>query len=403
MRSPLLIGLAWVATVALAFLLGGQLRSDAPARDDARIPSGALPLAAAPEAPPHPPPMAAETSAPRRAEPEAATPPEPEPEALEPIVIEPGMDPADFSALLMRYAAAKLAEGPEGQKELFREFDKLLQDRQLRQMFRDESQVMPFVYPWVRFLVEHDRQVVAMMETLYRTAAEEPQWFEGLDDNSFEVFTEGLALLLPGATSEEQLARFRSYAEKIVAMDPQSLPGALQKNLRDIQRDLEWWAPPLTPEEVVQVLGDPARPLATKIAILRRASPDSLGGVDVTPIVVEAFREKNRYATSVLLRFRQSVSMPTVDAAFLDAAAEGEIHWAQIRSYTDATGRTEWATLRPFLDTGFARGGKATDAFAQSLMYYGQLVPKEYVTTVVTTYPLSDQVRESLKKRYGLE
>ena len=41
--------------------------------------------------------------------------------------------------------------------------------------------------------------MVAMTETLYRTAAEKPEYFEDTDDNTFELFTEGLAMLLPGA------------------------------------------------------------------------------------------------------------------------------------------------------------------------------------------------------------
>jgi len=72
--------------------------------------------------------------------------------------------------------------------------------------------------------MDRDQQVVAMTETIYTTAAEDPVWFEGLDGNTLELFTEGMAILLPGAVGEEQLERFRGYAGKILAMPRDSCP-----------------------------------------------------------------------------------------------------------------------------------------------------------------------------------
>jgi hypothetical protein len=404
MKSPLLIGLVWAATVAVAFLLGGQLKPESTPRDATRgAPEGRAP-AVAPEAP-----SPNERKEPRGADETAAAGPGAPaataiPERVEPVVIEAGMQPADLSTLFMRYAAKKLAEGPEGHKELFREMDRLMQDKQLKQMFRDEQQVMPFVYPWVKFLVDHDRQVVAMMETIYKTAAEDPQWFEGLDDDPVEMFAEGLALLLPGVVDEEQLARFRSYAEKIIAMPKESLPEALQKNLSDIQRDIEWWSPAVKPEDLVKALNDPGVPVAKKIGLLRRADPAALRGVDVTAILATGIREGNGQAIFALHRFKDSVTVATLDAAFLDAVASGSQPWHQTSNYAGATQRNTWETLRPFLDTGLARGGKATEAFAQSLIYFAHLqIPKEYVANVVASYSLPDQVRTQLKRQFGLE
>lgn len=398
MRSPLLIGVAWVATLALAFLLGGKLRPAASARGDQR--SAADHRDAAPETPSQAQPQetrAADETA-SVATPAAAT------EPVKPVVIEPGMQPGDLSSLFMRYSAKKLAEGPEGHKELFRELDRLLRDKQLKQMFRDEQQMMPFAYPWLKFLVDHDTQVVAMMETIYKTAAEDPQWFQGLDDDPMEMLAEGLALLLPGVVGEEQLARFRGYAEKIVALPKESLPEALAKNLNDIQRDLEWWSPAVKPEDLVKALNDPGVPVAKKIGLLRRADPAALRGVDVTPILAAGIREGSSEALYVLQRFQDSVTVATLDAAFLDTVASGGQQWHQISTYTSVTQRNTWETLRPFIDTGLARGGKATEAFAQSLVFFKHFqIPKEYVATVVTNYALPDQVRTQLKKQFGLE
>ncbi|HEX5138610.1 MAG TPA: hypothetical protein VFY93_16680 [Planctomycetota bacterium] len=404
MRSPLLIGLVWAATVAVAFLLGGQLKPEATARDTARPPSEHAPAPLpAPEAPPRdgaPETRIAKEPAAARSDATVAADSLP----VEPVTVEPGMQPADLSSLFMRYAEKKLAEGPEGHKELFREFDRLVRDKEVRNLLRDEQQAMPLLYPWVRFLVDHDRQIIGMMETIYKTAAEDPQWFQGLDDDPLEMFAEGLALLLPGATDAEQLARFRAYAEQIVALPKESLPEALQKNLSDIQRDIEWWSPAVKPEDLAKALEDPSVPVAKKIGLLRRASPESLSGVDVTPVLAAGIREGSSQALYVVQRFQGSVSVPTLDAAFLDAVASGSQQWHQIGTYASVTGRNTWETARPFVDTGLARGGKTTEAFAQSLYLFQHLeIPKEYVANVVTSYALPDAVRTQLKKRFGIE
>jgi hypothetical protein len=403
MKSPLLI-LVWAATVAVAFLLGGQMKPESTSRDASRPAHDTRADAPAPGTPS--PPEAPEARVTAEAASRGPVPAANEATSAEPVlpvVIEAGMSPADLSSLFMRYAARKLADGPEGHKELFRELDRLMQDKQLKQVFRDEQQVMPLAYPWVKFLVDHDRQVVAMMETIYRTAAEDPQWFQGLDDDPFEMFAEGLALLLPGVTDEAQLARFRDYAERIVAMPKESLPDALRKNLSDIQRDIEWWSPPVKPEDLVEALENPGVPVAKKIGLLRRADPAALRGVDVTPILAAGIREGNQQAIFVIPRFRDSATGATLDAAFLDAVASGGQQWHQISTYASVTERNTWEALRPFFDTGLARGGKAVEAFAQSLVFYQHMAPREYVAGVVTSHALPDQVKAQLRKQYGIE
>jgi len=400
MKSPLLIALAWLATVALAFMLGGKLRPEASARGDQR-PAAEPRAAMAPEAPSQTQPQEARAADETVAKPVSA--PAAAPEPVKPLVIEPGMQPGDLSTLLMRYVEKQLARGPEGHKELFRELDRLMRDKGLQQMLRDESQLMPHLYPWVKFLVDHDKQVVAMMETIYKTGAEDPQWFQGLDDEPMEMFAEGLAVLLPGVADEEQLARFRAYAEKIVAMPKESLPEALAKNLNDIQRDLEWWSPALTPEQIVQALNDPSQSVATKISLLRRANPASLVGVDVGAILAAALREGNPQSIWLVQRYADTVSTPALDSAFLDGVATGRLEWHVVSSYASVTQRTTWETLKPFLETGLARGGKATEAFAQSLMFFQKQVPKEFVAGVLASYALSDQIRTQLRKQYGIE
>jgi hypothetical protein len=394
MRSPLLVGAAWVATVAIAFLIGGRLRPEASARGDQRPATDHR--AEAPEAPSS---RAPEARADSAAAPAPETPTKREP--VKTVVVTPGMKPAELSAAIMEYADKKLAEGPEGQKELFREMDRLIQE--MKTSFRDEQALMPLVYPWVKFLVQHEREVVGMMETLYKTAAEEPQWFEGLDDDSFEVICEGLALVLPGAVSEDQLARFRGHVEKLLALPKESLPQALQKNLRDIERNLEWWSPPMTVQQVLAMLNDPSVPATRKLTLLARAEPEALRGVDVTRIIADAVRGGQLNALWTIRNLPEgAVNTAALDPVVLDCAADGKLPSHQITIYLSATRRETWEAMRPFIQQGLARGGKATEAFAQSLLFFKDKTPQEFVRGVIATYALSYQIKLQLEATFGL-
>jgi hypothetical protein len=402
MKSPALIGLAWAGTLALAFLLGVQMRPAAPGRE---------PLAAPAEPPASPgPPSESLAPEPRAAAPAPAAAPTPEQapvaadEETRAVALEEGMTAANLSALFMRYAAGKLAQGPEGHKELFREMDRLLRDREVRKLARDESQLMPLLYPWVRFLVERDRQVVAMMETLYETAAEDPMWFQEIDDDTFEIFTEGLAVLLPGVADEVQLGRFRAHVEKILASPAkESLPEALQRNWNDLQRNLEWWSPPLVMDDLLLALADPARPVGTKLALLRRATRGLPEGVDVTEVLAEGLRAGHSEAVQLIASFPRAANTATLDLALLDGVAQGRINWFQVVPYCQNTGRATWEAKRPLYVEGLRRGGKSTEAFAQSFLFLRQEVPKEFVADVVASYALPPHLVDQLKRTYGLE
>lgn len=397
MKSPLLVGAAWVATVAIAFLLGGKLRPEASARGDQR--PGAGERAAAPEAPSNRAPEARADPAPGAG---AAAPATSEPAKA--VVVVPGMKPADLSAAFMEYAGAQLARGPEGHKDLFRELDRLVRDPGMEGIFRDEQTIFPLIYPWVKFLVLHDREVIGMMETLYKTAAEEPAWFEGLDHNLFEAFAEGLAAILPGAVNAEQLARFRGHVEKILAQPKESLPEALKKNMRDLERNLEWWSPPLTAQQVLALLADASTGASKKLALLRRADPEALRGVDVSRIVADALRAGEQSALWMIHGFpKGSIDTAVLDPAVLDMAGSGEVAWHMISGYLEATERGSWDVARPFIQTGLGRGGKIAEACARSLIYMTDSVPKDFVQGVLATYPLPDEVKKQLKMSFGIE
>jgi len=311
--------------------------------------------------------------------------------------------PEELSDLFMRYAKQKLYQGPAGQKTLFRKIDELIKDKKLRELVRDERQLMPLLYPWVRFGFENEAKVIEMMETLYRTAAEEPQWYQGLDDDPLEMFTEGLAIMLPGMVSEEQLAVFRGHAEAILKMDKESLPKALQRNYRDFQRNIEYWVGPQSPEEMLAQLDDPNVPDATKMQLLRRIPADQLRGYDVAGLVARQLETGNMSALSALRRLKLGGSdLVLLDRAFMAGFGDKNQWWAA-RQYLDSTGRSTWAQMKPFIEDGLRRGGQTMVNFARVLTYLRDKPSADYVQGMIASYDLPDDVVAQLKSAYQLK
>ena len=92
----------------------------------------------------------------------------------------------------------------------------------------------------------------------------------------------------------------------------------------------------------------------------------------------------------------------SLDPAVLDAMVDTPAAW-QLQSYLRETGRDTWEEMRPFLQTGLARGGNVAESCAQALTFMSDTVPEEFVRGVLATYPLSEGVKEQLKRAYGLK
>ena len=373
MKHPALIALLWLATVALAWFVGTNTRPDSSHRqrrqdrttttihkDDpdtsgtSRAPEGHL----APD-------RKTKTSPSREPKPAAAPKPEEEPYTLEGVE---NID--DLSERFMRYANGQVKRGPEGYKTLFREFDRITQDKELRRFFRDERRMVRSLYPWIKWLVNNEGHMVALAETLYRTAANDPGWFEGLDDDSLEAITEGLAMLLPGVVDEATLQRFRDYVTKVLAMNRASLPKALQKNLSEMKRNLEQWAPQLSSEAALARIRDPNVPLNKRIAMMRHLPKEQLAQLDLVAILQPALAAGNGAAFSVMIRAPLSGGdIAVLDGTFIEAIATGKFNTYSVTSYLRATNRRKWSAARGFIEDGLRRGGKATEAFAMALSW----------------------------------
>ena len=187
----------------------------------------------------------------------------------------------EASRALMAYAEQKLKEGPEGHLELLETIDReLVEKRQAWNGLADPSDVSRQLYPWLRFMMEHDAEITEMTETVFATMASDPQRFADLEPDTLEIFTEGMALFLPGAAPEETLDRMRTYAETIVEMHPDTIPHSIQAQQGDIERSLEAWAPPIPREELLQRLSSGLETSRESTRLLRRMNAEQVAGLD---------------------------------------------------------------------------------------------------------------------------
>jgi hypothetical protein len=250
--------------------------------------------------------------------------------------------------------------------------------------------------------MERDRQVVAMTETIYKTAAEDPGWFEGLDDNTLELFTEGVAVLLPGAVGEEQLARFRGYVEKVLAMPQDSLPDALKSNTGELRRNLEYFVAPVAAEEALRQLLDPNVSSAAKMKLLKRIDPKELGAVDVIGILAPALEQGSHEAIQVVGRLPLSGGdIVALDRAVLRGAGNDNVTGWSLDAYLGATNREQWEAARPFVEEGLRLGSTTARSFAEALAWLGP--PRAFVQSVVDTYPLEEGTKARLEEHFDLE
>jgi len=307
----------------------------------------------------------------------------------------------EASRRFMKFAARKLAAGPEGHLELLRELDRIAQNPEYESLF-DETAAARLIYPWIKFLMERDGQVAAMTETIYRKAAEDPGWFEGLDNNTLQLFTEGVAVLLPGMVGEEQLARFRGYAEKILALPRDALPDGLRSNTGELRRNLEHFAAPVAAEEALRQLLAPNVSNAAKVKLLGRIDPKELGAVDVVSILTRALERGSYEAIQVAGRLPLGDGdIVALDRAVLQGAGNGRVSGWSLHAYLGATNREEWEAARPFVEEGLRLGSTTARAFAQALAWLRP--PRAFVQGAVEAYPLDVGTKAALKERFDLE
>ena len=343
----------------------------------------------------------------RTAEHEPAPPADaPSPAGAAAFSLEGVSEAAELSKRLMDFADDQLGRGDEGYLALLQALHEMTQNKDLLRSLGEEQMVRE-LYPWIRFLVEHERETVGMAEWVFKSLAERPSTFAEIDDDVLEIFTEGLGALLPGAVSPEHLDVLRGYAEKFLAIPEDQLPERMRRHRRDVERLLQrFWATPASQAEQIERLR--AGTLAPDVALelLARVPSAEISGADVTSVVESAIGRADWRLSSVVARHRSLLDFARLDRALADAFASGKnVQPFFVRQYFEASGRKAWSEVQSFFDTalsGTAEKGRHAAAMALYHLPEELQPPATYVADVLARYDLG-AIASALRTRHGLK
>ncbi len=399
----LVIGLVWLATVAAAFHLGRTLaREDAPADGVERA---AVREASPPPADPYLAPAPAPARGPEENSRESevpAGPARPAPEAIDalpPFTLEGVTSGDEAMARLRRYIDAYLAEGKEGHRNLLRFLnDHVIENKALEAFMRNDQDSVRLLYPWLRFLVHREGDVVAAVATAYETMATDPSFFDEFDNDTIELFTEGMAMMLPGAVDDEGLEPFRNWAQQILDTDETLQPAALRRQRKDLERALAIWAPRLTPEQAIARIRAGTLSGRAALPVLTTLSPDQLQGLDLGSLLVDAVRQGDHRVIQAL----RDLPLTGRDLDLLDQAIlDGGAPWA-VHSYLHATRRLSWPAAQGLVERGLALRKGTDSTYALVLSRCDPKPPADYVAWVIDTYEIDEAVVKNLKAQFDL-
>jgi len=325
---------------------------------------------------------------------DASTPPLPEPIRYDEI-----KTAEEFSRQAMAFIDAQLRRGPEGHRALllmFAEWDK--HEDQIEMLFASDPDQLPqLIYPWIRMIVRRESDVVAFVDTVFATAAETPEWFEAIDDESMMLITEIIGPILPGMTSEQTIARIRENLGKMLKKGEGALPKALAEHYDEFSALHLAWAGPLSVEEARKLLLDSSVPAEEKLQVLRRTPAEAVAGIELAPIFGPALRDDQWDAMQQIKRFDLGArDLLALDEAVYRLTWEGEDKGWMVRMYIDATNRDEWTQQRAFIEEGVRRGGKTRIAMFRAFHSLDD-VPEQFVRQLLALSDLSEDERKRLE------
>lgn len=305
----------------------------------------------------------------------------------------------------LAYAATMLDKGPEGHLALLETISKTFAEkpgeRIVGQLLGDERQGARYLYPLIRFALNHDAQVVDMTETIFKTMAEDPKRFGEIDDDPLEMFTEGIAVMLPGMVDEKRLARFREHALAILEAPESSQPRAVQRQRRDVQRAIESWAPPISTEEALVRLRRGPETAEETLSLLRRLSPEDVRGLDLDRLLGPLL-EKDGWRVMMLISRLQpdAGTLLKFDARFQRAVLAGTMNPQMIPNWLRWTGRRSWDSARDFIEAGLQGGtAKTNGGFLMAAVGLRPGPDPEWIDWAERTYEFDATTRLYLKRQ----
>lgn len=278
----------------------------------------------------------------------------------------------------LRWAHTQLAKGQAGHLEILQMFGRLEEmglEKRVEELVQPlgEGGVVKNLYPVVRYAMENDRKVLDLTETFLKQAAERPEWFEGMSDDPFELFTEGIGMMAPAVVDDTQLGRMRGYVQSILARSDEELPRALSANRRDLERLAHHWAPPLAPEEVLaRVQSGELRGEEFRL-LVRQLPSDVLAATDI-PMVAIRYFEAGAWQEGIELLQRAPAGSAQAGARYDEALIRAmndhpsDMGWWQLREWLRRTDRNSWAAARPFIERGLLYGPGSAERFSELVL-----------------------------------
>ncbi len=314
-------------------------------------------------------------------------------------------DPDIAVAEFLDYARTMLARGEEGHLQLLRTFDAIQRGSKgqaFRRLFGDDFQSSRFLYEVMRFGVEHERQVAAMTETIFRAMANDPDSLSEFDDDSFEVFTEGIALPMPAIVDRATMDRLRGYARTVMEKDRSQLPKSLRNMHRHMRNVLRAWAPLTSLDDASTRLSAGNLPLDEATALLRRMSKEQLKSVDVVSTSAKLLESGdsdilNYFENDRIVKVREQL-----DPYVLKGMAQKKYADHQFRAYLVRTGRGSWDKARPLIDEALKLGGGAPNRVLAAAVRLRPPPDSDWIRWALDHYALTPAVEKSIRDRYKL-
>lgn len=314
-------------------------------------------------------------------------------------------DAQDAFRALLGYCARMLAKGADGHlplleqlnRNLFRDPGKSI----ARQMLGSEEQAARFHYPLLRFALSHDVELTALTETVYRTMAEEPQRLAEIDDQLLEIFAETLGYLLPGMVGTKRLERLEGYARSVLATPPGEQPQSVRRLRRDVQRVLDSWAPPLTPQEALARLHEGAATAEEIASLLQRVTPEMTRSLDLDALIGPLLERDGFRVLGLLVRLRpEPAVLAKLDQRVVDGVLKTGGTQGFIPYYLRFTGRDTWAKGRDFIEGALQQAdAEAAGVFAVAALGVGEGPPEDWLRWALERYSFPPEVRQGLSKR----
>jgi len=314
-------------------------------------------------------------------------------------------DPDKAFQALLAYAATKLAEGAKGQLELLETLNRTFMTKpgegQVQELLGSKEQAVRFIYPVIRFAMNHDAEVADMTETVFRTMAEDPQRLAEMDKDTLEIFTEGIAFMLPGMVGPKRLETMREYARATLLTSEDRQPQSVRRSRRNIQRALESWAPAVSSEEALQRLQQGTLSAEEAMAMLKRLSPEEASRLDIEALLGPILETDGHRAVSLIGRLKPDAStLARLDQRLIKGVIRGRTSQSLVEYYLRYTGRYTWEKARLFIETGLQQASRDTaGTFMLAALRLRPGPDQSWVDWAEQTYEFSDRVRLALKNR----